>query len=438
MSTAASNPGPHSVALMSPGWPPSASPNGIVTYNATMKDAFEAIGVRATVVVPGAPNGPPAAGALYALRSPGPLKRIQNKVSAKLNGGQLPDPVPPAMIAVARRLARREGLEVLEMEESFGWCGPVARKSGVPVVGRLHGPWFLNGPAVGAPQDAAFHTRVERERLGILACQGITSPSRDVLQQTRRYYGIELPHAEAIPCPIEPLPVESRWRPDQCDPDLVLFIGRFDRHKAGDVMLDAFAQVAAKRPRTRLTFVGPDRGCVADDGRTWSLPDYLERLPGAARERVQWLGYQSHDALPPLRRKAAVTVVCSRYENFGYAVLEGLAFGCPMVVSRTGGLVEMVEHERSALLCEPGDVSSLAAQVLRMLEDRPQAERLAIQGLRNVEERFHPRAVASQTLSYYRQVLGMSPWRSRSTAPGTAVPFSRPVPPAPAGGAPLP
>jgi glycosyltransferase involved in cell wall biosynthesis len=102
-----------------------------------------------------------------------------------------------------------------------------------------------------------------------------------------------------------------------------------------------------------------------------------------------------------------VTVVCSRYENFGYAVLEGLSFGCPMVVSRTGGLVEMVEHERSALMCEPGDAGSLAAQIDRMLGDRPLAERLAAQGLRNVQERYSPAVIAERTIALYRRVLGM-------------------------------
>jgi glycosyltransferase involved in cell wall biosynthesis len=330
-----------------------------------------------------------------------------------------------SLAAAARRLREHESVELIEMEESFGWCGEVAMRGGVPVVGRLHGPWFLNGPAVGAPKDAAYEARVEKEREGILRCQGITSPSKDVLEQTRRFYGIDLPGAEAIPCPIEPRPEAERWREDRCEPELVLFVGRFDRHKAGDVMLDAFARVAAKRPRARLVFAGPDRGCLGDDGRTWTIPEYLERLPGAVRERVDWLGFRPNNELPALRQRAAVTVVCSRYENFGYAVLEGLAHGCPMVVSRTGGLVEMVEHERSALLCVPGSVESLAEQVERMLEDRTLASRAAAQGLKNVEERFHPDAVARKTVAFYARIRGMNVGSTRSSPRAGAVRLTR-------------
>jgi glycosyltransferase involved in cell wall biosynthesis len=415
--------GPRCVAIMSPAWPPTATSNGIVTYTAVMKRALEGLGVRTIVVVPG--DGRDERDVCYAMKEPGIARRLWGRIASKLNSNSDGnDGVAATLAGAVRRLAEREGVEVFEMEESFGWCGEVAERSGVPVVGRLHGPWFLNGPAVGAPMDAAYHQRVERERRGILACQGITSPSKDVLEQTRRHYGIELPDAEAIPCPIEPLPEAERWTPEGAEPELVLFIGRFDRHKAGDVMIDAFAQVAAKRPRAKLVFVGPDRGCVAGDGRTWKLPEYLGRLAPGVRDRVQWLGPQPHDVLPALRRRAAVTVVCSRYENFGYAVLEGLAFGCPMVVSRTGGLVEMVEHERSALLCEPGSVPSLGAQIERMLEDRTLAQRLALQGLANVTERFGPEAVAERTLTYYRRVLGMKGLSAPSPGSRAPVPLT--------------
>jgi glycosyltransferase involved in cell wall biosynthesis len=409
---------PRCVAMLSPAWPPSAAPNGIVTYTAVMKRTLEACGVRVIVVTFG--DAPEGRDVCVAIRRPGLASRVLRGLFARVarSGGDA-DPAR-AIAAAARRLRERAGVELLEMEESFGWCGEVARRSGVPVVARLHGPWFLNGPAVGAPRDASFDERLRREGHGIAACQGVTSPSRDVLERTRRHYGIELPQAEAIPCPIEPLPEASRWSRAGAEAELILFVGRFDRHKAGDVMIDAFASVAATRPRARLMIVGPDRGCVSDDGRRWALPEYLQRLAPEVRERVEWLGPQPPNALPPLRRRAAVTVVCSRYENFGYAVLEGLAAGCPMVVSRTGGLVEMVEHERSALLCEPGSVPSLAGQLERMLEDRTLAARLALQGLQNVQERFSPGPVADRTLGYYGRVLGMK--RSASLQPAGPAP----------------
>jgi glycosyltransferase involved in cell wall biosynthesis len=85
----------------------------------------------------------------------------------------------------------------------------------------------------------------------------------------------------------------------------------------------------------------------------------------------------------------------------------------------------MVEHERSALLCEPGSVESLTEQVGRMLEDRALAQRAAAQGLRNVEERFHPDAVARRTIEFYRRVPGMNRGPARSPGSAGAVPLNR-------------
>ena len=406
---------PRCVAMMSPAWPPATAPNGIVAYTAAIKGALEREGVRVVVM---AADNPAARGAgYYGIRDPGRMGQMWDRVRTRMFGGTWADQAGARLVALVRKIARREGAELIEMEESFGWCGDVAEGGGIPVVGRLHGPWFLNGAAVGADDGEGFDVRVERERVGILTCQGLTAPCRDVLDRTRRHYGIALDHAEVIPYPMDAAPEDDRWRPDRHEPGLITFIGRFDRHKAGDVMLDAFALLVRRRPQARLLFVGPDRGLTDDAGRVRTMPEFLERLPSDARDRVEWVGYQPHSKLAPLRRRAAVTVVCSRYENFGYAVLEGLSLGCPMVVTRVGGLVEMVEHERSALLCNPSDPADLAEQIERMLDDRTLAERLARQGLRNVVERFHPATIASRTLSYYRRVLQGQPARS---APGAA------------------
>ncbi|MEX2217570.1 MAG: glycosyltransferase family 4 protein [Phycisphaerales bacterium] len=387
------------VTLFSPAWPPTAAPNGIVTYTGYMKRALESGGVRTIVAVPD--DGEDSADVFHAMKRPGLLRRAGAKLGLGGNG----DAAGARLAGAVRGLVGRERVDVVEMEESFGWCGDVARDCGAPVVGRLHGPWFLNGPNVGAAQDEGFRLRVDREREGILRCAGVTSPSRDVLERTRAYYGVELSGAEVIPYPIEPFPEAARWRPDGHEPGLILFIGRFDRHKGGDVILDAFGLVASRSSAARLLFVGPDRGLADGKGGRAMMADYLQRLPASARERVEWTGFQPADRLPALRARAAVTVVCSRYETFGYTVLEGMAGGCPMVVTRAGGPSELVEHERSALMCEPGDPQGLALQIERMLGDANLARRLGEEGFRDACTRYEPAAIAERTLGFYGKVL---------------------------------
>jgi len=78
---------------------------------------------------------------------------------------------------------------------------------------------------------------------------------------------------------------------NDADPKRILFVGRFDRHKGGDLIIDAFGRVLANVPDARLWFVGPDRGYIDTNGRTWHIEEYLrDRLPGALEsKRVEWL-----------------------------------------------------------------------------------------------------------------------------------------------------
>ena len=70
-----------------------------------------------------------------------------------------------------------------------------------------------------------------------------------------------------IPNPIAVKPEAHRWRLETCDPNRILFIGRFDRHKGADFLLRAFAALAPSVPNLRLDFVGNDVGLMLEDGR---------------------------------------------------------------------------------------------------------------------------------------------------------------------------
>jgi glycosyltransferase involved in cell wall biosynthesis len=393
------------VALMSPGWPPSRVPNGIVTYTAAMREAFRAVGVRTHILVPD----------LDGESEPGVLPLFDSRLVARAMraasrlGWMWARPaegaIEEALITRTRWLRRAAAVGVLEMEESHGWVGPVARRVAVPVVARLHGPWFLNGRALGVSLDDAFDARVAKEREGILAAAAVSAPSYDVLRQTRAYYGVPLHSAAVIPYPVAAVPAERVWSLQRCERGTVLFIGRFDRHKGGDLVIDAFASLAAENPELRLLFAGPDRGLVDDAGRWWDIRGYLRRVPGAVRDRVSLLGPQSRARLMALRRQGAVLVVPSRYENFPYSALEGMAQGCPMVVARVGGLPEMIQHERNGLLFAPGDARDLAGQIERLLGDSVLSARLGSQAKSDALARYAPPLIAHRTLNLYRSLV---------------------------------
>jgi glycosyltransferase involved in cell wall biosynthesis len=292
------------------------------------------------------------------------------------------------------------------MEETLGTVRYLCESVPVPVVVKLHGPWFINGEAMGVAKDRSFAKRVSDEGLGISVAAGVSAPSLDLLRRTRSYYGLDLADASVIPCSMASRPKHQRWRLERRDPNRIVFIGRFDRHKGGDVMIDAFALLAKRFAHLRLDYIGPDRGIHDATGRPVSLSSYIEsQLPNPYRERITVHGEISNSELDTFRREASVTVAPSRYENLPYSVLEAMAVGAPLVTSRVGGIPELISDGRNGLLAEAGDAADLARQIANLIENPGLAASLGEAAAVDCEARFSPRVIAGQTLDFYEQVI---------------------------------
>lgn len=397
------------VALYTPAWPKGALPNGIVTYAAHMVPALRERGAEVFVIAwrmgagcedayVSTPSPPRDS---WMMRGIGRLREPFSPGASAERGNGL------AILHELNRLDREHGIDVIEMEESFGWCGWVASRCAVPVVARLHGPWFLNGAMLEDTTTRVFQRRVRQEGRALEQVAGISAPSKDVLERTRAHYGQALESARVIHNPVPDVPPAELWNAEKCEPGTVLFVGRFDNHKAGDVAVEAFARIRAQAPNARLLFAGPDPGVNDADGRFWKLQEFIEdRLPkGADRAAVEVLGPQPPEVIRALRLRAAVTIVCSRWENFPYTLGEAMTHGCPVVATATGGLVELVEDGSNGLLARPADPEDLARAVLEMLRDPERAARLGARAAETSAAKLSPRGLADRTLAFYRDVL---------------------------------
>ena len=311
---------------------------------------------------------------------------------------------------------------MLEIEEAFGLASRIIKLKRIPVVTRLQGPWFLNGEVLGEKKDAAFFQRVEQERLSIAWADGITSPSQDILDRTRDYYGLPLEGARVIPCPIDPRPEDRPWKLADADQNRILFVGRFDLHKGADLMIDAFARLAPSRPSLCLDFVGPDRGIPDPSKGRIGVVDYIKgRISDASvADRIVIHGQKRPDEIDDFRRRASVAIVPSRYETFGYTAVEALRLGCPLVAADSGGLGEIVRDGETGLLFPAGNVELLAGQIDRLLANSELGARLGEAGRRDVGTRYHPTAIAEMTLDLYASVVER--WRPSRARGGLSRP----------------
>ena len=156
----------------------------------------------------------------------------------------------------------------------------------------------------------------------------------------RAHYGALPPRTAVIPNP-GPRPPAVGWQAGASR--RIVHVGRFERLKGSDVVLDAFAALAPRFPDVELAIVGPDLGMLRADGSLATFDEFLQArgYPAAVTARIRFHGALPTAEVAALRRTAAVTVVASRYENFPMTVLEAMADGCPLVATAVGGIPEM-------------------------------------------------------------------------------------------------
>jgi glycosyltransferase involved in cell wall biosynthesis len=165
-------------------------------------------------------------------------------------------------------------------------------------------------------------------------------------------------------------------------------------------LLEAVAKLRTERD-VELVVVGKAKeGGIAE--RT------LERL--GIGDCVRFVTGISEEQMVDLFAAAEVAVVPSLYEGFSLPAIEALACETPLVASTGGALPEVVGPDGlAALHVRPGDAEALAASIGAVLDDPELAARLGAAGRRRVLEHFTWRAVAEQTVAWYRAYLGENP-----------------------------
>jgi glycosyltransferase involved in cell wall biosynthesis len=166
--------------------------------------------------------------------------------------------------------------------------------------------------------------------------------------------------------------------------------------KGYEVMLRALPAIIRAIPTVHYVIVGSDDN------------DYADRLKRLAHElkiadRVHIVGFQ--DPVQPFLASFDLYVHPALMEGFGIAVVEAMAMGKAVVATTTGGLPEVVAQGETGLLVPPGDVESLAATVVSLLQDRVRREQMGRCGRTRVHEQFSLGASVAHMEQLYGEVL---------------------------------
>jgi glycosyltransferase involved in cell wall biosynthesis len=306
-------------------------------------------------------------------------------------------------IAFARR---SRGIELVQMEETFGWAARLVGQIDVPMVVRVAGPTLLHG-VVRNNRGASSMQRSDLELQGIRDAAGVVFQSHAFKARVCAALGGSLRKCTVIPNPAPNYSQAETWTRHTAEFGRVLFVGRFDRHKGGDLVIDAWSRVAASTPCSRLVIIGPDRGFHNEQGRGWSIGEYIaDHVPAALQDRIEYLGSQPPAVIEVERRRASLVVMASRIENFSNTLLEAMAMGCPVIASDSGGTPEIVGRDGAGVLFQSGNSTAFADAMEQCLADPDRAAAMGTEARRRCVERFSLPKVAEMYAAFYREVLG--------------------------------
>jgi len=153
--------------------------------------------------------------------------------------------------------------------------------------------------------------------------------------------------------------------------DLIVSVTRFTQQKRVDYLIRAFDRVVDKRPHAKLHIYG---GGPLQPDMEWLITKL--RLS----EKVKIFEPVRQADLRTVYNRAAVVVLNSVQEGFGLALTEAMLCGTAVIGTDSGGITDIIEHEKRGLLVEPDNVEQLAAAMIRLLNDVPLRNQLALTG----------------------------------------------------------
>ncbi|MCC6613372.1 MAG: glycosyltransferase family 4 protein [Anaerolineae bacterium] len=207
----------------------------------------------------------------------------------------------------------------------------------------------------------------------------------------------------------------------------ILFVGRVSPEKGVHVLIEAFTHVAERYPEATLNVVGgttsigyhflipmEDDPIVRDLARFYHpvtkrgryLAHLQAMIPAELKKRIVFRGSISNQEVRDYLRRATVFAFPSVWqEPFGIALIEGMASGAPVVATRGGGPLEILEDGVNGLLVERNNAQALADAMFALIEQPDLAADIGRAAQERVKTLFTWDKCAETLLQYYQALV---------------------------------
>ncbi|MCM3130276.1 glycosyltransferase family 4 protein [Paenibacillus provencensis] len=181
------------------------------------------------------------------------------------------------------------------------------------------------------------------------------------------------------------------------DPELtyMLYVGRLAPEKNIEHLINSYASLPSR-------ILDKSRLLIAGDGPLYGLSPSISH--SLTEEHIKWLGYLRGNELRDIYALSDLFVFPSSTETFGNVILEAMASGLPVIAASAGGVLDIIEHEKTGILCPPEDHSSIVNSIIRLYDHPELSKSLAEAGRKySLERSWVP--IFDHLLSSYDEVI---------------------------------
>jgi len=326
-----------------------AYPGGVCNHISCLEQHFTRLGHEVKIVAPASKAISALGDRFIPVGSPRPVP---------VSGSIARITLSPWLSSRIKAVLKREHFDITHLHEPLMpmLCTTVLRLSDTPNIGTFHAsggkPWYSFGTPIGKLLLKKWVNKLD----------GKIAVSPPAMKYVNAHFpgeytiipnGVDTKYFSPDVTPIEQF----------CDGKLnILFLGRMEKRKGLNYLLDAYQQVKQEIPNSRLLVVGPGIRL---------RHKYEKQVMRNGLADVVFIGYSSYQDLPRYYKTA--DIVCSPAtgrESFGIILLEAMAVGKPIVASDIEGYASVMTHGTEGLLVPSKNVKELAKALLSLMTDK--------------------------------------------------------------------
>ncbi len=293
-------------------------------------------------------------------------------------------------------------VDIVEIADYNGLAYEFSQPMPFPVIIHFHTPTemvdLFNQKKITGKQKRWYAF----EEKALKKAAGFRCPSNALKTMVCKRYGIGPDKVRVIGHPLDTAPYEAVKRSALTKSSVdILFTGRLERRKGGEIMLGNIERILNISPLINLTFAGE-----LDMGDAGNFRNPIERkLTEEERHRIWFLGPTKRGDLPVLYRQSDIFLMPSLFENAPYALLEAMASHTPVVAANTSGIAELISNGENGLLFDIGDENGISSCIRKYLETPDKGMSYANTAYNYIKENHDPALIAKNTIEFYTSII---------------------------------